>query len=185
MKPIFTVHAGEFVVGDFIGRNFRYADVWVPAKDRGIDLLVTDSRCKNAVSLQVKFSRDFLVADMPAEFQKPLRACGWWTLNGPKIAESPADYWVFVLAGFARRTTDFVIIQPSELLVRLDAIHGRKGRTTRIQSYLWVTETGQCWETRGLTRSDQRSIAQGTFSDRAREFTSFLNDWQPIEKLKG
>ncbi|MCH7777455.1 MAG: hypothetical protein IH878_13080 [Gemmatimonadetes bacterium] len=188
MKPFFTVHAGEFVAGDFIGRTFRYVDVWVPAKDRGIDLLVTDSRCKKAVSLQVKFSRDYLVTDMPAEFQKPLRACGWWTLNRPKIAESPADYWIFVLAGFARRTTDFVIIKPSELLTRLDAIHGRKGRkgrTVRIQSYLWVTETGQCWETRGLTRSDQRAIAQGTFSDRARDFTAFLNNWQPIEKLKG
>ena len=182
MKPLFTVHAGEFVAGDFIGRKFRYVDVWVPAKDRGIDLLVTDSRCKKAVSLQVKFSRDFLVTDLPAEFQKPLRACGWWTLNRRKIAESPADYWVFVLAGFARRTTDFIIIKPSKLLTRLDAIHGRK---ERFQSYLWVTETGQCWEARGLTRSNQRDVAYGTFSDRARNFKAFLNNWQPIEKLKG
>ena len=185
MKALFTVHAGEFIAGDFIGRKFGYVDVWVPAKDRGIDLLVTDSRCKKTVSLQVKFSRDYLVTDRSAEFQNPLRALGWWVLNRPKIAESPADYWIFVLAGFARRTPDFVIIKPSELLTRLDAIHWRKGRTARIHSYLLVTETGQCWEARGLTNSDKRAIAQGTFSDRARDFSAFLNNWQPIEKLKG
>ena len=185
MKPLFTIHASEFVAGDFIERKFRYVSVWVPAKDRGIDLLVTDSRNRRAVSFQVKFSRDFLVTDMPAEFQKPLRACGWWTLNRQKIAKSPADYWIFVLTGFARRTTDFVVVKPSDLLKRLDAIHRRKAQTTKIQSYLWVTEMRRCWETRGLTRSDQRAIAQGKFSDRARDFTAFLNNWQPVKDLKG
>lgn len=182
MRPLFTVHAGEFIAGDFIGRNFRHVDVWVPAKDRGIDLLVTDSSCKKTVSLQVKFSRDFLFTDIPAEFQKPFRACGWWTLNRQKIAESPADYWVFVLAGFAKRNTEFVIIRPSELLKRFDAI---RGRTARIQSYLWVTETGNCWETRGLNKVEKQAIVQGTFLDKERDFSAFLNNWRPIEKLKG
>ncbi len=42
MKTLFTIHAGEFLVGDHISRRFglKY-DVWVPAKDTGIDLLVT------------------------------------------------------------------------------------------------------------------------------------------------
>ncbi len=188
MRPLFTVHAGEFLAGDYIGRKFRNVDVWVPAKDRGIDLLVTNKEKKSRkkpVSLQVKFSRDYLITGRPAEFQKPLRARGWWTLNRPKIIESPADYWVFVLAGFAGRKTDFVIIKPTELLKRLETIHGRKGRTARIQSYLLVTKKNKCWETRGLKKADQRAIAQGTYKDPERNFSKYLNNWQPIKKLNG
>jgi hypothetical protein len=65
---------------------------------------------------------------MPAHFQKPLRACGWWSLNRKKIAASRADYWVFTLVGFATRSTDFILVPRAELLSRLDKIHGRVGR---------------------------------------------------------
>lgn len=42
MKPIFTIHAGEFLVGDHITRKYRGKyEVWIPATDTGIDLLVT------------------------------------------------------------------------------------------------------------------------------------------------
>ena len=180
MKTLFTVHAGEFVVGDFIERTFRRVNVWVPTKDSGIDLLVTDAKNKKAVSLQVKFSRDFLATHMPALFQKPLRAFGWWTLNRNKLISSVADYWVFVVVGFERRSTSFVIISPLELCRRLDAIHGKQ---KRIQSYICVTEKERCWETRGLKRSEQFSIAQGQFSDSMRDLTPYLNNWQPIKGL--
>ena len=123
MRPLFTIHAGEFVVGDYIERTFRRVNLWVPSRDTGTDLLVTDSKNKKAVSLQVKFSRDFLTTHMSTIFQKPLRACGWWTVNREKLANSEADYWVFVLVGVERRSTDFVIIKPSVLLTRLNAIH--------------------------------------------------------------
>lgn len=137
MRPLFTIHAGEFVVGEFIERNFRYVNLWIPSQDTGIDLLVTDSKNKLTVSLQVKFSRDFLATHMDAIFQKPLRASGWWTLNCEKIIKSNADYWVFVLAGSERRSTDFVIIKPTDLLKRLEAIH-KKSKI--IQCYLSITE---------------------------------------------
>ena len=180
MRPLFSIHAGEFVAGDYIEHTFRRVNVWVPAKDTGVDLLVSDRKNKKAVSLQVKFSRDFLATHMAAVFQKPLRACGWWSLNRQKIVTSPADYWIFVLVGFARRSTDFVIIKPTELLRRLDAIHG-KPRT--VHSFLWVTEKSRCWETRGLRRPDQLSIAQGQFKSDDRDFTAYLNNWGPIKEL--
>jgi hypothetical protein len=42
MRPIFTVDAGEFLVGDYIKRKFsKKFSVWVPTKDIGVDLLVT------------------------------------------------------------------------------------------------------------------------------------------------
>jgi hypothetical protein len=35
MKPIFTVHAGEHLVGSKIEENYPNLRVWVPSKDRG------------------------------------------------------------------------------------------------------------------------------------------------------
>ena len=182
MKSLFTIHAGEFVVGDYIERKFKRVNLWLPSQDTGVDLLVTDSKNQKSVSLQVKSSRDFLATHLPTIFQKPLRACGWWSLNRQKIANSKADYWVFVLVGFERRSTDFVIIKPSELLARLDSIHGN---AKRIQSYLWVTEKDRCWETRGLKRQEQLAIAQGQYSNTIRDFSEYLNDWGPVQALNG
>jgi len=180
MRPLFTIHAGEFVVGDFIERKFRHANLWVPSRDTGTDLLVTDTKNEKAVSLQVKFSRDFLATHMPAIFQKPLRACGWWTMSRDKIARSKADYWVFVLVGFERRSADFVIIKPAELLKRHNSLH-KAGKT--IQSHLWVTEKNRCWESRGLKRQEQLAIANGQYSNNERDFSPFLNNWEPIQAL--
>lgn len=89
---------------------------------------------------------------------------------------------MFVLAGFEHRSTDFVIIKPSELLNRLNAIH-KKGKT--IQSYLWVTEKNRCWESRGLKRQEQLAIAQGQYSNSQRGFSAYLNNWGPIQALNG
>ena len=180
MKPLFTVHAGEWVAGDYIEGHFKGVNVWVPTRDTGIDLLVTDSMNQNTVSLQVKFSRDYSATHMPAVFHKPLRACGWWALNRQKLADSKADYWVFVLMGFARRSTDFVLIKPPELLARLDTIHGQ---VKTIQSYLWVTEKKRCWETRGLKRPDELAIADGRYTNEVRDFSRYLNDWSLIKAL--
>ncbi len=171
---------GEFIVGDFIEKTFRHVNVWVPAQDTGVDLLVTNNKNTKTISLQVKFSRDFLATHMDAIFQKPLRACGWWSLNHQKIADSKADYWVFVLLGFERQSTDFVVIKPSELLHRLNSIHGE---IKTIQSYFWVTEKDRCWETRGLKKQEQLAVAQDMFSDSKRDFTKYLNNWSPIQAL--
>jgi len=181
LSPLFTIHAGEFVVGDYSERKFRRVNPWVQSRDAGTDLLATDSKNEKAVSLQVKFSRDFL-PKMPAIFQKRLRACGWWSLNREKIAKSKADYWVFVLVGFGHRSTDFVIIKPSELLNRLHAIH-EKGKT--IQSYLGVTEKNHCWESRGLKRQEQLAIALAEYLNSERDLSAYLNNWNPIQALNG
>ena len=117
---------------------------------------------------------------MSAVYQKPLRACGWWSLNREKIAKSKVDYWVFVLVGFERRSTDFVIIRPAELLTRLDKIH-KKCKV--IQTYIWVTEKDRCWETRGLKSQDQLEVAQGNYSNIERDLSAYLNNWEPIQAL--
>jgi hypothetical protein len=71
MKPLFTIHAGEFLVGEAIERRVPTVNVWVPAKDTGVDLLVSDASNQRAVSLQVKFSRDYLATHMKDEIFYP------------------------------------------------------------------------------------------------------------------
>lgn len=156
-------------------------NVWVPSRDTGIDLFVSDRQNRRAVSLQVKFGKDWLVTYMKREFQQPLRACGWWTINQGKLRTSPADFWVFVLVGFALRTTDFVIVPTAELRQRLKLIHG--ARTRKIQSYLWVTNRDHCWETRGLLSPEQLLIVNGSYRNASRDFSKWLNRWTPIARL--
>ena len=137
MKPQFTVHAGEFLVGCEIEKRFRHVNVWLPAKDTGIDLLISNKKNTKAVSLQVRFSRDYLVTHVRDPLVvKNLRACGWWTPTQQQIRHSCAEYWVFVLLGFFRNT-EFIIIKPTDLWNRLRAIHG--GTAKKFQTYLWVT----------------------------------------------
>ena len=180
MKPMFTVHAGEYLVGAAIERRFKRVNVWVPVRDTGIDLLVSDRANRDTVSLQVKFSKDFLVTHHGPEFQKEVRACGWWTINRAKLDKSAADQWVFVLQGFASRSTDFVVVPRLQLLRRLDKIHGRRDV---FQVYLWTTEHNACWETRGLSRTQELQIAHGSFVDKDRDFTQWLNNWVPVALL--
>ena len=82
MRPLFTVHAGEFLVGAEIERRIRNAAVWVPSKDTGIDLLITRSRTDRPVSLQVKYSRDYSISE------PGFVAFGWWTLDTEVVRKS-------------------------------------------------------------------------------------------------
>src|SRR5687767_6091432 len=79
MRPLFTVHAGEYLVGAHIEQAHPRWRVWMPTKDTGIDLLVTNSKNRRAVSLQVKFSKDFNPTNRGVLLQNKLRAAGWWT----------------------------------------------------------------------------------------------------------
>lgn len=180
MKPLFTVHAGEYLVGTHIEQTHPRWRVWIPSRDTGIDLLVTDIKNRRAVSLQVKFSKDFNPTHRPIFLQNKLMAAGWWTHQPQKVAKSQADFWVFVLPSFILHETSFIVIPPAELLRRFRTIHGRSAK--RFDSYLWVTRTKRCWEARGLPTSDQELIAFDRFADKQRDFSEFLNAWQQIEK---
>src|SRR5450631_555317 len=147
MRPLFTVHAGEFLVGQHIESFFKGKNVWVPTKDSGVDLLVKNSVNKKAITLQVKFSRDFLpIMKLDPVAQSELRSCTWFTLDHKKLTKSTADLWVFVLLGFEKHTYDYVIIKPKQLIERLKSLHGD---SQRYQIYVWVTKQGRAWLTRG------------------------------------
>jgi hypothetical protein len=181
MQPIFTVHAGEFVVANHIQAHFKSAlNLWVPAKDTGIDLLVTNKSNKKSVSLQVKFSRNYLSPNFSAKFGGNLRSCGWWNFDEKKIEKSPADYWVLVIVGVDHPSYDFVVLKPTELLQRLRVLRPTENRR---QSYLWVTKSMKCWETRGLNSLGQQAVAANTYRNKERNFTAKLNNWKPLERL--
>jgi hypothetical protein len=184
MRPIFTVHAGEFLVGEHIEQNFKgksKKNIWVPTKDTGVDLLVTNQENKKAISLQVKFSKDFIpMMKLPSSIQKELRVCTWFTLDREKMKRSVADLWVFVLAGFANRTYDYVVIKPTELIKRLDALDAN---SKKFQIYIWVTEHERCWLTRGLSKDDHDDISKNAFASSVRDLTRYLNNWSLIGSL--
>lgn len=62
-------------------------NVWIPVKDTGIDLLVTDSENRRTVSMQVKYGKDFLPGKS-AKLRKELRSLSWFTLNRAKLDSS-------------------------------------------------------------------------------------------------
>jgi hypothetical protein len=180
VKPLFTIHAGEFLVGSHIERGFPRLRLWLPSRDTGVDLLVTDSERTGSVALQVKFSRDFLVTHMQAAFQAHFRACGWWKFDRRGIERSEAQFWVLVLVGFQQNSVNYVVLPPDVLLRHLTAIHGTKAS---YQSYLWVTRSDKCWEARGLRKTDHLAIANDSFSGEERDFSKYLNDWSCLERL--
>ena len=177
MKPLFTVHPGEWLVGSEIEHRFRHLHVWLPAKDTGIDLLLTNTDNSRSVSLQVKLSQDYVVTHHP---ELDLRFIGWSTLKRRKIETSKAQYWVLVLLGFGNRTRDFIIIPPKLLATRLAAIHGEKEQT-----YFTVNRHGQCFDRRGLKQAEDGQIVAGTYRNEERDFSAWLNNWAPIEALNG
>ncbi len=182
MKPLFTVHAGEYLVGSHIEKCYPKWNVWVPSKDTGIDLLITSARNSKAVSLQVKYSKDFTQDYLTPLLQSKLMASGWWTHQEKKIRESKADFWIFVLPSFIEHCTSFIIVPPAELLRRFQTIFGQSER--KIHSYLRVTKSGCCWESRGLNKADQEMIGFDRYSHPARNFTRFLNlsGWDEIKE---
>jgi len=197
MKPIFTIHEGEYLVGNHIeqhvlGPDGKKLNVWIPSKDTGVDILVTDKSNHLSVSLQVKYSKDFLVTHFSNDMQEKLLCCGWWSLNREKLVSSVADYWVLVLysyhkigGGTARNSRgkndiQYIILRPKELAKRLDQIHGAPNR---LQTYLWVTRerNRRCIETRGLRKNDSRAIVfNNTTIPEIRDFSQYLNNWNSI-----
>ena len=193
MKSLFTIHAGEYLTGAYIEEKLsnkkKSYNVWVPGRDTGVDLLVTDSNNTKLCSLQVKYTKDYYLTlgNADARFRGNLATCGWWTLDRNKILTSPADFWVLMLLPFDNKEPQFIIITPQELLQRLSNIHGE---SSKLNTYLWITNDQKhprCIETRGLKAVEKYAVFAENESPKesARDFSRFLNNWNPLlEKLE-
>jgi len=184
MKPLFTVHAGEYLVGDCIeSRLGDRLNVWIPSRDTGIDLLVTNRSNQRATSLQVKFGKDYL-PEKRAELRHSLRCLAWFTLGRAKLDNSRAEFWVFVLYAFEADMPDYLVIPTANLQKYVAEAHASK--SDKVQIYFSSTQSDRCWETRGLRNAEMEQIASGSYNDPIRDFTRYLNQWAVIEdKLKG
>ena len=181
MRPLFTVHAGEFLVGEFIEKSFPTLNVWIPSKDTGVDLLVTNKKNSSSVSLQVKLSRDYKAPEAGSDFDRNLLAAGWLTLGRDKIANSTADYWVIVLVSHERKMApQFIVIPPSELLNRLVSIHGKP---KNYQVYPWVTKSKVALEGRALPKDAKKKLAAGSLELGHRDLSTFLDDWSALRNI--
>ena len=176
MKPLFTIHEGEFLVGDYINRRLgRRFDVWVPSKDAGVDLLVTRKRREGKpVRLQVKFSRSF---DIGEDFAGHVVATSWYRLEPSKIRKSAADLWVFVILTLKHKE-HFVVIPKRDLQKRIPA----KPRK-RWDLYLWVYDDGSCYQVRDLNPEDRFGTIRRGVRDKRRDFCEWLENWRVLEKL--
>ena len=143
---------------------------------------MTNSKNNKAVSLQVKYSKDYVITHMKPEYQNKFRAWGWWTLNRDRIKKSRVDLWVFVMQSFVEKTIECVVLSPPTLLMILKRIHGNK---KLFQTYMLVGCNNKCWETRGLNAEKTKLIASDHFKCADRDLTSFLDNWKPMkQKLK-
>jgi len=180
MRPIFTIHAGEMLVADQIERVLKLP-VWVPSKDTGVDLLVTDRKNKKAVSLQVKFSKDFSYVKNMLKYKDWVQACGWWVINRRKLLNSKAQIWIFVLYPIKKVKPFFVIIKKTELIKLYKSLGQRK---PMIQTYIWVVENNKsnvAIETRGLKSDQIEKYRMSDKLDPKRVLTKYLNNWDSIK----
>ena len=182
MRPIFTIHAGEFLVGEHIEKEFPELNVWIPSKDTGIDLLVTNKNDPSrSVSLQVKLSRDYKPSHATDDLSRKLLAGGWLNLAHDKIEKSQADYWVFILVSHERKMKPkYIIIPPAVLLERLENIHGK---STKYNFYPWILDTGIALQGRGLSKKEKKELASGSYPLGDRDLSAYQS-WSPLERIR-
>jgi len=182
VKPIFTLHAGEFVFGEHVEKRFRNVNLWVPTKDTGIDFLLSDKANGATVSVQVKMSRDYRPPHAATNFDNFLEAAGWFVFSRKALEGSQADIWSIVLVSHQRKSQPiFVNLPPSELLRKLVAIHGWQ---KNYHLYPWVTAVG-CLEGRGMRKADKAKLVDGDFDLGERDLSRYLDNWSFIEQLHG
>jgi hypothetical protein len=181
MRPIFTVHAGEFLVGQYIEKNYPKLNVWIPSKDTGVDLLVTNKSNSTSVSLQVKLSRDYGSIDRVDDFVRSLNLTGWFSLEHNKINRSTADYWVFILVSHERRANPVhIVIEPQWLLRKLTDTHGL---SKRYNFYPWVMKNGHVLDGRGLSKQQKLLLLSDQLDLGSRDFSDHLSDWGALAAL--
>lgn len=183
MKPLFTVHAGEFVFGDYVEKNFKSLKLWIPTKDTGIDFLVTDYATKLTVSIQVKMSRDYRPFMADNEFDSNLTAAGWLVLSHSSLETSSASIWSIILYSHERKSKPvFIIIPPRQLLQKLVFTHGKR---KNYHLYPWLFADGRCIEGRGMAKRDKEAFIEKRYDIGARDLSAFYNNWNFLSQIDG
>ena len=182
MRPIFTIHAGEFVFGEHVEKNFRELRLWVPTKDTGIDFLVSDSAGKKTVSVQVKMSRDYRPPLATTEFERGLKAAGWFVFSYSALESSSANIWSIILISHERKSQPvFLNVVPKQLLHCLVETHGEQ---KNYHLYPWLFTDGRCIEGRGMKKADKKAFMARQYEAKSRDLSAFHENWEFLNSLQ-
>ena len=176
MKPIFTIHAGEYLVGNELEKQFPNWEVWIPSRDTGVDLLLRHPKSNTCKTIQVKFSKSWTETHTLEQFRKYFRTQGWWTLNRDKLEKSAADYWVLALYSFDNSKNDFLIFQKEQLVTLYKNLD--RWDKKMIQTYFWTLKNGMALEGRSLKKDQIKELVQSEVIESSRDVTDHLNNWE-------
>ena len=186
MEALFTIHAGEYLVGSYIEKKYPKYHVWIPSKrnKKWVDLLVSNGDNSKTISIQVKSSKDYSPDFNNPVHRRKLVGSSYFNLNTAKLSNSQAELWVFVIHSFKLNKYHYVIIKPQDLSKRFKRIHNVN---QNIRSYLWITKGKECWDTRGLKKAQEEAILNNDTNeiDENRNFSQFLNNWESLEEKLG
>jgi hypothetical protein len=177
MKNTYAPNPGEVLVGNQLEKHGW--NVYLPAKDVGIDLLA--ERGGRLVRLQVKESRTYDNVNNPE-----VNWTSWTRLTQEQLSKAAGvgvSWFVFVVhapgARGHRQSFDvlYVIIACGELERRLSAYQDGTERTV----YWYADGDGKLWELRGMTSRK----AGASFRTPERDFTMHLNNWDLIASALG
>lgn len=181
MRPLFTLHAGEYLVGQYIEQKFPKLNVWIPSKDTGIDLLVTNPANSASVSLQVKLSKDYKKSQAKSKFDQELLATGWFTLKREKIAKSAADFWVFVLVCHERKANPhYFVISPIALLCHLESVCEK---SESYHFYPSIFNDGRILNSRGLNESQKSALFGENLQLGNRDLSGLNDKWDALKQM--
>lgn len=182
MEPIFTIHAGEYLVGMMLQKELKNCDVWIPAKDRGIDLLVTNKGdFKKNVSIQVKYSKDFAVENRTKNLFE-----GLFNLNKKKLSSQPADLWILYISNVKKDFT-YLVIDPKELARRVNSYSKTNaGGSFILCLHVFKDKEGKtrCVDVKNLPKKEIKVIEDGggKLANRNRDFSSYIKALDGLKK---
>lgn len=172
-------------VRDYLVNNHLLGDGIVPLANAPTrsTLVLENPEWSRAKVIRCSPSRDYREygEDLYGEeYTDRLIGSGYWT----KTMEfyQGTDFGIFFLCPAPPTMNGeptFIVVPSGILTERLQRIR-KKAPQTRYDIYFWFTVTGKCWEARGLRRIDHDAIIRGTFRQDERNFTPFLNNWQPL-----
>jgi len=169
---VYQTHFAEDIVKEKLQKVFQNkVNVWVPTKDTGVDILLTDKQNNKIASLQVKWSKNY-----NSDYQNKNSYGGWFAFKKKKIENSKADYWVLVVPSNFEKKFQFMVIKPSEMVEiyqKLDLYHDT------INSYIDIVGD-KVYESRGLPNNQRNLETLQNFEDR--EISMYLNNWERLMK---
>lgn len=187
MRPIFTIHAGEFLFGEALKKEAPLCELWLPIKDTGIDFLVTGDHLEKPIGVQVKMSRDYSPPVARTDFERQQSCGGWLTINLGKLAASQASIWsIVVVSNERKRKPHFINVPKNVLYEKVSAaVSGEASKSKSVHFYPSVLRSKPrgkgdsiCINTRGMTKSEKNNVANDWSNIEAkRDLSPFFDNW--------